>query len=258
MQIEPGNDMYRLIKNGSVDALFAWAGDVLIGENAPEVSMASRVSLGDGVIDTFRNYREATAIEIIGGAGGGKTGDTLVDFSQFMGSLIRGDEILISTKGMELLRNMKFIDNLSKGYGIWQHQVYSSKTGGEIDPNLNNIDALMAVAGIPLEEVQQIYDAKDIIFRTNKTYRKWSKEVKPYTNQFWRAVNDGNAELANETLESINIMVSRLNGLTPELRQNLKEQVLKGFADTTTFERIQQLRRMGLETEADQLQAITE
>ena len=53
-------------------------------------------------------------------------------------------------------------------------------------------------------------------------------------------------------------MVSRLNGLTPELRQNLKEQVLKGFAETTTFERIQQLRRMGLETEADQLQAITE
>jgi len=49
---------------------------------------------------------------------------------------------------------------------------YASKTGGEKDPNLKKKDALMAVASIPLEEVKKIYEAKDIIFRKNKTYRK--------------------------------------------------------------------------------------
>lgn len=256
-QVEAGSDAYRLIKNGPIDAIFAWADDGLVGDRAPEVSAASRVSLGDGVVDTFRNYRDANVFELIGGAGGGKAGETLVDFAQVLGSIKRGDDILLSEKSLELFRNMKFIDNLSKAYGIWQHGIYTSKTGARVDANFTNMDALFAAAGIPLEEVQQVYDSKSVIYNTNNTYRKISKELDVRINLFWDTVNKGDAEKANEILDSIHLSVSRINGLTPELRQKLRDQVLKGFSETTTFERVEQLRRMGRTMEADQLLEIT-
>lgn len=252
-QIEAGSDAYRLIKNGPVDALFAWAGDTLVGDAAPEVSAASRLSLGDGVVDTLRNYRDATVLEIAGGAGGGKAGGALVDFAQTIGAISRGDEILIKEKSMELFRSFKFVDNIAKAYGIYHHNVYASRTGNEVDAKFNNLDALFALAGIPLEEVQQVYDSKDIIYNSNKVYRQYSKEIDNRINAFWRAVNDRDTELANQHMESINLSVSRFTGLTPEQRGKLREQVLRGFSETTTFERVEQLRRMGRDYEADQL-----
>jgi len=257
MQIEGGSDAYRLIKNGAIDALFAWADDRLVGDRAPEVSIASRVSLGDGVVDTFRNYRDASVFEIIGGAGGGKAGDTLVDFVQMLGAIKRGDDILLSEKSLELFRNMKFIDNLSKAYGIWQHSIYTSKTGARVDANFTNMDALFSAAGIPLEEVQQVYDSKSVMYNTNRVYRAISKELDNRINLFWEAVNDGDSEKASEIMDSIHLSVSRVNGLTPELRDKLKDQVMNGFSETTTFERVEQLRRMGRNMEADQLLEIT-
>ena len=252
-QVEPGSDAYRLIKNGPADALFAWAGDTLVGDAAPEVSAASRLSLGDGVVDTFRNYRDASVLEIAGGAGGGKAGGALVDFAQTLGAIKRGDEILITEKSMELFRSFKFVDNIAKAYGIYQHNIYSSRTGNEVDAKFNDIDALFTLAGVPLEEVQQVYDAKDVIYNSNRVYRQYSKEIDNRINSFWRAVNDRDPELASEHMESIKLSVSRFTGLTPEQRRDLQEQVMRGFSNTTTHERVEQLRRMGREFEAEQL-----
>jgi hypothetical protein len=257
-QIEPGSDAYRLIKNGPVDALFAWAGDTLVGDAAPEVSTASRLSLGDGVVDTFRNYRDASPFELLAGAGGGKAGGALVDLAQTLGAIKRGDEILIQEKSMELFRSFKFVDNIAKAVGILHHNVYSSRTGNEVDARFNNLDALFALAGVPLEEVQQVYDSKDIIYNSNKVYRQYSKEIDNRINSFWRAVNDRDTELANQHMESIQLSVSRFTGLTPEQRSKLSEQVMRGFSETTTFERVEQLRSMGREFEAEQLLQTTE
>ena len=71
------------------------------------------------------------------------------------------------------------------------------------------------------------------------------------------AVNDGDSEKASDIMDSIHLSVSRVNGLTPELRDKLKDQVMNGFSETTTFERVEQLRRMGRNMEADQLLEIT-
>ena len=54
-------------------------------------------------------------------------------------------------------------------------------------------------------------------------------------------------------MDSIYLSISRFTGLSPELRQRLRDQVLRGFSDTTTFERVEQLRRIGRATEAEQL-----
>jgi len=257
LQLESGGDVHRLIKNGPVDALFAWADDKLFGDIAPEVSAASRLSLGDGVIDTFRHYRDANVFEIIGGAGGGKAGSTLVDFAQILGSIARGDEILIGERTLELFRNFKFIDNLAKAKGIIQNQIYSSKSGKRFDANFTTMDGIFAAVGIPLEEVQTLYDADDIIYNNQKVYREYSKEIDNRINLFWDAINERDAEKANEILTSIELSVSRMTGLPPELRGKLQKQVMQGFSDTTTFERVDKLRTMGLDTEAESLLNIT-
>ena len=257
LQIEEGSDRYRLIKNGPIDAIFAWADDTLLGDAAPEVSIASRVSLGDGVVDTFRNYRDANVVEIIGGAGGGKAGDTLVDFTQVLGAITRGDDILLTERTVELFRNLKFIDNAAKAYGVFKHGIYTSKTGARVDANFTNMDALFAALGIPLEEVQQVYDSNSLYYNTNRTYNQISKEIGPRIDLFWDKVNEGDAERAKEILDSIHLSVSRINGLPDELRDRLREQVMNGFKSKTTWERVKQLRRMGLETEAEQLKEIT-
>ena len=257
LQIEEGSDRYRLIKNGPIDAIFAWADDTLLGDVAPEVSIASRVSLGDGVVDTFRNYRDANVAEILGGAGGGKAGDTLVDFTQVLGAITRGDDILLTERTVELFRNLKFIDNAAKAYGVFKHGIYTSKTGARVDANFTNMDALFAALGIPLEEVQQVYDSNSLYYNTNRTYNQISKEIGPRIDLFWDKVNEGEAERAKEILDSIHLSVSRINGLPDELRDRLREQVMNGFKSKTTWERVKQLRRMGLETEAEQLKEIT-
>ena len=256
-QVEEGSDAYRLIKNGPIDAIFAWADDTLLGDAAPEVSIASRVSLGDGVVDTFRNYRDANVAEIIGGAGGGKAGDTLVDFAQVLGAITRGDDILLTERTVELFRNLKFIDNTAKAVGIFRHKIYTSKTATRVDANFTNMDALFAALGIPLEEVQQVYDSNSVYYNTNRIYNKISKEIGPRVDLFWDKVNEGDAERAKEILDSIHLSVSRINGLPDELRDRLREQVMNGFKSKTTWERVKQLRRMGLETEAEQLKEIT-
>tara|TARA_R110000787_G_scaffold282143_2_gene393823 strand:+ start:95 stop:1561 length:1467 start_codon:yes stop_codon:yes gene_type:complete len=253
-QIEPGSDTYRLIKNGPVDALFAWAG----GDDVPEVASASRIGLGDGVMQTFRNYRDGSFSEVLLGAGGGATGDLLYDFGVWMGSIYRGDPIVIKEKTLEIFRNIKFIDSFEKARGMYVHNAYMSKKGGEVDFKFNNLDILFTSMGIPLEETQQVYDSKDLIYNTNKTYRKLSKEISPRINKYWRAIQDGDAELANEIKISIDISISHMSGLEPELLNKLRTQVFNGFAETTTFERVKQLRRLGLNLEAEQLLKTTQ
>ena len=98
-----------------------------------------------------------------------------------------------------------------------------------------------------------MYDSKDIIYNGNKVYRQYSKEIDNRINAFWRAVNSRDTEAANEHMESIKLSVSRFTGLTPEQRGKLNDQVMRGFSETTTFERVEQLRSMGLDFEADQL-----
>ena len=254
LKVEPGSDMYRLIKNGGVDALFAWAG----GENVPEVATASRVGLGDGVMSTFRNYRDGTLTEGLLGAGGGATGDLLSDFSSWLGAIYRGDPIQIERKTLEVIRNIKFIDSFEKARGMVVHNAYVSKKGGEVDFKYNNLDILFTAIGVPLEEVQQVYDSKDVIYNTESTYRKLSKELNPLINMYWRAVQEGNSERANDIKTTIDVSVSHMTGLEPVLLDKLRTQVYNGFTETTTFERVQQLRRMGLDTEATQLLRTTQ
>ena len=253
-QIEPNSDAYRLIKNGGIDALFAWAG----GENIPEIATASRIGLGDGVMSTFRNYRDGTATENLLGAGGGATGDLVHDFAKWIGSIYRGDPILMKKDTLELIRNFKFIDSFEKARGMVAHNAYISKKGGEVDFKYNNLDIMFTAVGIPLEEVQQVYDSKDIIYNTQATFRKYSKEIDPLINGYWRAVQDQDSELAGQIKNSIDISISHMTGLEPELLRQLRAQVYNGFSETTTFERVLQLRRMGLTLEAEQLQKTTQ
>jgi len=250
MQIEPGSDSFRLVKNGVPDALFAWAG----GEDVPEISLASRVGLGDGVMQTFRNYRDGTFAENLLGAGGGASGDLVADFGQWIGSIIRRDPIQIELKTFELIRNLKFIDNFEKMRGMIVHNAYISRKGGEVDFKYNNLDIFFTFLGMPLEEVQQVYDAKDVIYNGNKTYRKLSKEISPLINRYWRAIEEGNAERANDVKRSIDYSISYMTGLEPDLQEKLRLQVYRGFTEATTFERIKQLQRLGRNMEAEQLQ----
>jgi len=249
MQIEPGSDAFRLVKNGVPDALFAWAG----GENVPEIALASRVGLGDGVMQTFRNYRDGTLGENLLGAGGGASGDLVADFGQWIGSIIRGDPILIKKETLELIRNIKFIDNFEKVRGMLVHKAYISRKGGEVDFKFNTLDTIFTGLGIPLEEPQQVYDSKDVIFNDNKTYRKLSKEISPLINKYWRALDDRNVQLAEDIQRTIDYSISHMTGLEPDLKEKLKLQVLRGFTETTTFERIKQLQRLGRNMEAEQL-----
>ena len=249
MQIEPGSDSFRLVKNGVPDALFAWAG----GEDVPEIALASRVGLGDGVMQTFRNYRDGTLGENLLGAGGGASGDLVADFGQWIGSIIRRDPIQIEKETLELIRNIKFIDNIEKVRGMIVDKAYISRKGGEVDFKYNALDIIFTGLGIPLEEVQQVYDAKDVIFNGNKTYRKLSKEISPLINKYWRAIEEGNAERANDVKRSIDYSISYMTGLEPDLQDKLRLQVYRGFTETTTFERIKQLQRLGRNMEAEQL-----
>tara|TARA_B110000902_G_scaffold174157_1_gene197743 strand:+ start:765 stop:5180 length:4416 start_codon:yes stop_codon:yes gene_type:complete len=249
-QIEPGSDSYRLVKNGAVDALFAWAA----GDGAPETAVASRVGLGDGVVSTLRNYRDGSFIEQLSGAGGGKTGDTLVDFAKALGAMKRGDPIKINEEVLDLFRNFKFIDIGAKVIGMIQHNAYISKSGGEVDFKFNKLDILFTGLGIPLEEVQQVYDSRTIMFNNQKVFRAYSKEIDKSIDGYWRAVlNEKDSELADQYMASIEISISHMTGLPPEQIDMLRTQVFRGWSNTTTFENVQKLRRMGLYTEAQQL-----
>lgn len=248
-QIQAGSDAYRLIKNGPVDALFAWAG----GEGAPETAVASRVGLGDGVVSTFRNYRDGTFIEQLSGAGGGKTGDTLVDFAKALGAIKRGDPILINEEVLDLFRNFKFIDNTAKVVGMIQKKGYISKSGGKVDFEYNALDTFFTSLGISLEEVQQVYDSRELLFNGNKVFRAYSKELDKRIDGYWEAVNNRDAELANQYMTSIQMSVDHMTGLPPEMLDKLRTQVYDGFSNTTTFENVKKLRRMGFDTEAEQL-----
>ena len=249
MQIEPGSDAFRLVKNGVPDALFSWA----TGDNTPEIALASRVGLGDGVMQTFRNYRDGTLGENLLGAGGGASGDLVADFGQWIGSIIRRDPIQIELKTLELIRNLKFIDNTAKAIGMWNHGLYMSRKGGVVDFKFNNWDILFTFLGIPLEEAQQVYDSKDTIWNGSKEYRQLSKQIDPLIAKYWKAVEDRNPERAVDIKASIDYTISYMTGLEPELQEDLRLQVLKGFGRTTTFERIKQLQRLGLYMEAEQL-----
>lgn len=254
LQIKPGSDAYRLVKNGGVDALFAWAG----GDDVPEVATASRVGLGDGVMQTFRNYREGSVGEVILGAGGGATGDLVFDFAAWMGSIVRGDKVVIEEKTLEVIRNIKFIDSFAKARGMYIDKAYMSKKGGEVDFRYNNLDILFTAVGVPLEEVQQVYDSKDIIYNGNKVYRQHVKEITPRINKYWRALDDQDFERAREIKLSLNYSISHMSGLEPELQDKLRVLVYKGFAETTTFERVKQLQRLGRRLEAEQLLKTTQ
>jgi hypothetical protein len=255
MTVEPGSLSYATIKEGPVNALFNWAGGE--AEGTPEISFASRMSLGEGLMDTLRNYRDQSIYEVVLGASGGKAGGTFASFVGTMAAILNGDSIQMNDKALETLRGFKFIDNFEKMRGLMVNGIYSSKTGKVVDAEFDVYDAIVSGLGFPLEEVQQFYDTNDLIYNTNATYTKYSKEIDKRIDDFWNAVNDGNAEYADEIMMSINLAASNATGLTPELQDKLRQQVFQGFSQKTTFEKIQQLQRLGLTTEAEQLSEVT-
>jgi hypothetical protein len=255
MAVEPGSLSYATIKEGPVNALFNWAGGDT--EGTPEISFASRMSLGEGLMDTLRNYRDQSIYEVVLGASGGKAGGTFASFVGTMAAILNGDSIQMNDKALETLRGFKFIDNIEKMRGLMVNGIYSSKTGKVVDAEFDVYDAIVSGLGFPLEEVQQFYDTNDLIYNTNATYTKYSKQIDKRIDDFWNAVNDGNAEYADEIMMSINLAASNATGLTPELQDKLRQQVFQGFSQKTTFEKIQQLQRLGLTTEAEQLSEVT-
>ena len=85
-------------------------------------------------------------------------------------------------------------------------------------------------------------------------FRAYSKEIDKSIDGYWRAViNEKDSELAHQYMTSIHMSIDHMTGLPPEMLDKLRTQVFRGFSNTTTFENVQKLRRMGLYTEAQQL-----
>lgn len=243
MKITSDSFTYDLIKRGPIDAITEWAG---VG-----TAIAERLSVSDGVKDTIRGFQEDTLIEAVLGAGGGKTMETGSKVFSAFANLVSGNTETSKIKLAEAFRNVKFIDNAAKIRGIMFDDVLRTKTGKQIHGLDITMGETIALAlGIPIKEVEEHYDAMDLIYASGAEYKRVSKGIEGLINEFWQAVEDGNENRSIRLTEEIESVI-RWSSLTEVQKGSIRMRLFNGPTGQFTWDMYKKLLDLGLVSEAE-------
>lgn len=234
------------IRNGPIEALLDWT---FGGEF--DVALAGRLSIGDAISDIFRSFQDKSTLEMLAGAGGGKFGSFSYNLLTGLASVATGKPYYGSTQLAEALRETKLIDNLSKAYGVYADDVYTSKTGKVIRGlDLSVWETLGIALGVPSGEVQDFYEFDSIRYGQEKDYVQRAKAVDTLINSFYNALEGNDSEKATRVLAELEAIIVKSN-LTEEQKSRLRNRVMNGAKEKTTFDLYIKLMRLGLTAEAE-------
>lgn len=234
------------IRNGPLEGLLDWAFD---GEF--DVGLASRLSIGDGIRDTLRSFQQESLLEVIAGAGGGKTGAFAANLFVGLGNILTGQPHYGKLQLAEALRENRLIDNLSKAQGIWANDVYTSKTGKRIQGlDLSTWETIGVALGIPPGEVQDFYVYDSIRYGSERDYTQRAKALDVAVTSFYEALGDDDSDRAEKILAEIEALIVESN-LTEVQKGRLRSRVMNGVKDKTTLDLYLKLIRLGKTSEAE-------
>lgn len=234
------------IRNGPIEALLDWTfgGDF-------DVGLAGRLSVGDAIGDILRSFREESIFESLMGAGGGKFGSFSANLLVGLSNISTGKPHYGKLQLAEALRENRLIDNVSKAYGLYADEIYSSKTGKVIRGlDLSTWETLGVALGIPSGEVQDYYDFDSIRYGKEKDYVERSKALDILINDFYTALDKSDGKKADKVLQEIEAIITKSN-LTEEQKGRLRNRVMNGAKEKTTYELYMKLIRLGLTDEAE-------
>lgn len=233
------------IRNGPIEGLLDWAFD---GEF--DVGLASRLSVGDGVRDALRSFQQESLLEVIAGAGGGKTGAFAANLFIGLANILTGQPHYGKLQLAEALRENRLIDNLSKAQGIWSNDVYTSKTGRRIQGlDLSIWETIGVALGIPPGEVQDFYVYDSILYGSEKDYTQRAKALDVAVTSFYEALGNDDNERAEKILAEIEALIVESN-LTEVQKGRLRSRVMDGIKEKTTLDLYLKLIGIGKTSEA--------
>lgn len=198
--------LYDVLRYGAMDTALT----MLVGE---ETALSSRIGLGEGLWDFFTSVRDDGIPEVLVGPGGGIILDGYQATSKLLTNLFTGDFNHLEYDWNRLAR---IATSYNRGYNFWVAQKYgvylSRKQESQVLTDLNDVDAFLLGAGIPLREQQELWGTLEIMQNEDKHLESHFKEMQRLANIIDRELQDGNRDEALAFIDDLGAMMAILDG----------------------------------------------
>lgn len=227
--------MFTALKWGVIDGTM----DALLpegqGEGRVGTGLAKRLSVVQGIKDTYNKITGGQFLEVVGGPSYSIAGNLMGSVVGTVGSMVSGDPVLLTEDLLQLVRQPSGLDNVAKAYGIFNNGMYVSKTGAAVPSQMTVSEGIMALFGVNNLKATEWYDAQTKAFTDAsklRDYRSWANRKSEIA---WRYINNGDTERGIALLGELRAHIAT-SGFSPEQQASLGRSVMT--QDENAFDRL--------------------
>lgn len=228
---EPGGDVYKFLQYGVMDGMSSLLGS--------DISFSSRVSYPAALLEMYDKFT-GNLPEAIAGPSGSIAYGFVDKFYAGMSHLINGRPTLFTQESLELVRNVKGIDNIVLAHGVMEHGLARTRNGVVYPFEMDVADAAIFAAGFKPVQYQELLLRKDYDyasakkFKDRKTYydRRFDLAISLVSRDDDEAIERGNKMLV-EIAAEMNLDASISEKQKWTIRKNLMNEKQNEIAKLT-------------------------
>lgn len=215
--IDPGGELYQAIKYGVLDAGLSALG--------VDVAISDRIAPIKGIVDTFQNVAEDSAVETLAGPSASIVGGGIRSLSSAINNIVEGNVPLTVQDLNNAARTIRSYDNISKAWGIYKYGFIMSKTGMKYEAEYDALDAVMQGLGLSPREVSLLNQKRSEKFKTDQEMRDLRKKYNSYMAIALAKIGSDlefEKQKGYDLMRSIAVSIQALEGLSPSERYSLQ------------------------------------
>jgi hypothetical protein len=190
---------YTVLRYGMLDAILSQV-------TGADTAVSSRLGLGDGMADLWRNWHESNVFETFGGPGLKIAGDGLDAAYRLGHNMFTGDWQYAEYDWTKLGRQIKSV-NLVYNYWIASRTgMYLRNNGDPLLQNLEESDAIALGLGIPLQETETAYTMYQFKKADAATLKEHGERMGELLRIMRSQVEEGDMTAATATGDDITAM----------------------------------------------------
>jgi len=201
--LEMDPDEYTALRYGVLD----WAIGISTGA---DTAFGARLAVGEGFWNLWEDFSEKTLFEAVGGP----SIQTVTDFSdiifQSMVDVANGNTTMLAGDVQKLLRNFTGPNKAYNAWVIYTTGDYLARNETLIAQGLNKTDALVYLAGAPLQEIELAYSRLQVMQNQDAYIKEHGKRIGEMARRMRQKVLNGDMEgaaaLSKQMADAVAIM----------------------------------------------------
>jgi len=230
--MDPESSGFTFLKWGMVD----WIGDVLMPDDVGKegIGLSKRLSPVGAIVDTYRKITQDQFLEVALGPSGQIAKSAGDAFMNVMSKSYDTRGVALTEDIITLLRQPSGLDNIAKAVGIFNNGEYRSKNGVTLPTEMSTTEGFFQLLGVGSLKTQEYYEAKSIVYNSEKKLKKFRKEINKYSERAYSLIessDQADKERGFKLMHEIDAMI-KLSGFSPEQQKSLTNTALRKDPDS--------------------------